>query len=386
MESLPSHLYYSILLNLDTKELLGNLALVCTEFRDTVLSDWFLQQVVKRDLYMQSKPSFGRTKAIPLIKELRTSKPQDLEFLGFSTDGGVDEDDFRFWVANLFERSPQGYCCHERKENVNCCAVLLETQNIEGTYLWAKKQAVSIIKEWLRKKGKTLRSNQETTALVMFQYVVNNFPIGAIAQDEENPQEFEDKVQRIINLLSEENPFKATRRNSQDNLVLDSQVELSRVSETTAVIKELDISRLGEYTCPVRNLIVFVSEEFIDVTDPCLKVYDNLKTEESLQKLSQEDNLVPELRTPIRAPGYLAYEFKKTKSPLKPLVWLSFSDENRATEVTIKLQQPVSGVFLYVKLINPENRMEQQGWVHEYMNIDCTHVIARGHLVKFEDI
>jgi len=49
----------------------------------------------------------------------------------------------------------------------------------------------------------------------------------------------------------------------------------------------------------------------------------------------------------------------------------------------VELKQGFAGKYVYVKLINPENRMREMGDRSEFTNIDCRFVGVRGSVERF---
>ena len=71
-----------------------------------------------------------------------------------------------------------------------------------------------------------------------------------------------------------------------------------------------------------------------------------------------------------------------TSEELKPVLWIQFLEEGRIDEVCVKLNREVTGKYIYVKLIQPEDRREHRGWLHDNMNIDCKIVMPIGRVIS----
>jgi hypothetical protein len=259
--------------------------------------------------------------------------------------------------------------------------VLANTQEEKIGYHWANKQAVKIVKEWLERKGKRLYKKNEHIAVAIFNHVITSFPIDAVCIDEPDPAEMKEKIKTIcMNLKPFSNGIIRSRRDPDNPNVQDMDFDRQTADNSVviATIYEIYVSRKGVYTCPVKTLIVFTSFVYIDILDPGLKVYDNTKSYNNLIELNEVYEGIPMPRGLVVKNGYEYTEFRATSQPLKPVLWLNFLETNRVEEVCIKLNDIVTGKYLYVKLIHPEDRRVERNWNHESMNIDCRYVITKG--------
>lgn len=93
MEILPSHLFYDIFLFLDTQELFESVLYVNKESANIVQSDTFIQDLVRRDLYIHKTVELDGSSCLRLLRTIRfTNNAEDLDFVGYSTDGGISGD------------------------------------------------------------------------------------------------------------------------------------------------------------------------------------------------------------------------------------------------------------------------------------------------------
>lgn len=387
MDILPYDLIPSILLYLPSSEIFTTTIYINQSFYLASKSIGFLRNLIQRDYYIQKAISISEQECITLLHQNISLKYTDdqnyLDFKGFITDGGIDEDNPAFWFENLFERTQKPYCCHEGRSNVNIGAVLIDTQINNVEYYLAKRQAITIVKKWLERKNKTVPKQYEQAAFAVFKYVFSNFPLDALATGEE--EIFKEQVVDIYAKLEikEKDPVKA-RRFLNNPFLLEIPIDLSEANNSLklACIRGFDISRNGDYTCPVQTLMIFTSESYIDVTE--LSYFDNLHNEESLKTLidnSEGNYRINEKRT---FNGYEFIEFGRTLGKIKPILWLNFLNNPRVVDVNVNLNENYSGAYVYVKLIHPEDRRVERNWLHEDMNIDCAWVLPKGKLISLD--
>lgn len=241
----------------------------------------------------------------------------------------------------------------------------------------------------MKAKRKVVQKEIEHASITIFKYVFSNFPLDAIACAEEDPETFKERVRYVYQQLEEKQcDILKSRRFVNDAFILEIPIDRkeAETANFTACIKAIEISRVGAYTCPIKTLLVFTSESFIDVTDSVLNLFNDLLSEEDVKGIVDGDDKL-QICPKIESLGYEHIEFKPTESKLKPIAWVNFTDntESKAYEAKINLQGKFCGNFLYVKFICPENRRAEIGWEHENMNIDCTWVLPRGKIISFED-
>ncbi|CAG9317213.1 unnamed protein product [Blepharisma stoltei] len=389
MENLPISLIPPILIYLDTATIFRDFARINKSFLSATKYIGFLRSLVQRDFYISTPLYLTENYCIKLLSEgingFKLELLENLDFKGFSTDGGVDEDSFSFWFENLFQRSQKGYCCHENRTNVNIAAVLVDSQKQHIEYYQSKKEAIKIIKEWLHKKGKDVPNKYEDAAFAVFKYVFTNFPLEALATNEDCT--FKDRVREIYyNLEMKNKDVEKTRRHPNNPFILDIPIDRQGGDNENFVscIKGLDISREGGYTCPVKTMMIFVSEKYIDVTDTCLSVFDNLFDENSVKGLVEQDWRLKTYEK-CQYEGYEIIEFMQLSQGLKPVIWVNFLESPRVDSIEVELQGKFSGNYLYVKLICPEDRREERDWLHDNMNIDSTWVLPKGKIISYND-
>ena len=285
----------------------------------------------------------------------------------------------------MFEYNDRTYCTQVNAFNTNVSGVLSSTQEEISGYYWAHRKIIEIVREWLRRKGKVLRQENEHNAVDIFEQITTSIPLDEIALEEPDPEQFKSTIRSIYTNLR---PFswgiEKAKRFKDNSLVLDIEFNRARADNSLnfAVFSEIFISKNGFFTCPVKTLMVFTSFSYVDVLDPQLKAYNNMKNYENLVELQEfcRQSALPECKKTDLGIEYC--EFGATSNVLKPVLWIQFLENRGIEEVSVKLKREVTGSYIYVKLIEPTDRREARGWMHESMNIDCKTVIPLGRVIS----
>ena len=115
-------------------------------------------------------------------------------------------------------------------------------------------------------------------------------------------------------------------------------------------------------------MIVFTSINKIDIESDLFKTYDNLLRHDQ----------IPGMLKSIGSTHFKEIMHSKT-GELKPLLWVQF---NLDESVQISLVNKVVCRYVYVKLINCEDKRTEIGWEHPDMNIDMSTVLLEGSIFK----
>lgn len=385
MDSIPEVLFLEIFSYLTVSEAFLSIPLVCKFFRSITKNDFFLDSLLKINLRMYIPQRVHPSIAFTLLKDCVNSPfSANLDFRACSTDGGMDEDNESFFFGNIFEYSDKPWCTQENAFNANVSGVLSNTLQETSGYYWANQKVIEIVKEWLRRKNKKLYRKNEHIAIAIFKQVTSSFPLDAIAIDEPEPEKLKNLIREIyMNLKPFTKGAQKSRRFHQNSLVLDLDFDKDSVeiSQNFAVINEIFISRLGEYTCPVETLMVFTSFTMVDILDQQLRNFNDLKKYEDLLEMKEFfKHVLPKKKIEVAGAEYC--EFGYCHEVLKPVLWVKFVETNRIREISISLAQQVTGKYVYVKLIRPEDRREERNWLHDNMNIDCKSVNFKGRVIS----
>ena len=321
-----------------------------------------------------------------------------IDFYGFATNGGVDEDNLHFWLRKVFQKNHStGYCTHENVQNVNIAGVLSLSQNLQpslSTQNELKDRLLQAVKnaETMGMNSRRLKEMASNESFFMIygadvlEQLSQNVP-ELVTLDGETREEMSLSVSQIITKIrGKPLNFANLRQNPHSELVLIESI--SKVDfpcfSSLAFIKSIRISRKGGFTCPVKTLIIFSSMRYIDIQNSVFDGYNNLWTIRDVKALVESSQNYPSIFEIVSEESYTMCEFKgKMGLDLQPIVWISFeSGENvRIPAVTLHLSQTFPSLYLYSKLITPEDCRVQRGWEHDLLNIDLKYIAVKGEVV-----
>ena len=334
-----------------------------------------------------------------LLKTVKEMNKEKLDYYGFATNGGVDEDNTHFWLHRVFQKSRTSvYCSQENTRNVNIAGVLKASQD-----LLAEKMALQRMKERLQEAAsrmdrgsRRLREVVDNEDLLLMygseilKYFAATEP-DLVLLDGEQPADMQKSVREVLaRIKSDSPPINQLVQHPDNRLVLTETVPLPTFPACTqlAFLKSVRVSRKGDFTCPVQTLMVFTSLTYVSVESAAFDVYNNLWTLRDVHALVDSTASVPPVYSIETKDSHTVCEFRgKAGCELQPLFWLDFSlGESREMAVTVPLQQTFPSLYLYAKLIKPEDRRVERGWEHELMNIDIRYVHPKGQVLEVRTI
>ena len=364
MERIPSELFLEILKFLSLKEIFVNIIRLNSWFKQTVLSLHLLQYLVKREHNLRKFPNTPASQSYKVLKSIK-KKPGLLEFIGFITNGGVDENMMRFWCRNLFRSEGEAYCSYDDAYNCNIGGVLKDSLVDPRTYFNSVESVKNCIQDYLN--GKVL----DEFLIISLIRAMNYLGMDKNHSHLISQLEIEASTNKPLSLQD-------VRRVPLNDLLLQQKLDLfhSETSEFYAVVKQLKISRKGYFTCPVKTLMVFISESFIDVTSNLFSVYDDLRTYEDIENLINREPQVPGIFQHFRGLYYEYCEFiPGFELELVPILWIDFD----IYTVSVNLNSLFTGKYVYVKLMHPQDKREGR---HQGINIDCRYVLPYGNIIN----
>lgn len=362
MEQIPCEVLINILKYLTISEIFASAIAVSVDWRLIVNSPYLLQFLVKREYNLRFYPNTPGPQSYRILKALK-KEPKLLEFFGFITNGGVDENLMRFWCINLFRSSGEAYCAHDDSENCNVGGVLLDCLVDPRTYFNSENSVRSSMESFVN--GEVLDPFQRISLRKAMELLGMKALHGHLISQLEN-------IAIVIPTLSE------VKRYPENHYILQHNIELSHSenSQFFAVVKQLKISRMGHYTCPVKSLFVFISDKFLDVTNEVFSLFNNVKKFKDLAQLIANDPTVPDVHKRFKGNHVQYCEFLPSVSlEIMPIVWVKF----HGNSVKINLSHNFTGKYLYVKLVHQDDHREGR---HQGMNIDCSHVLPFGHIIN----
>jgi hypothetical protein len=380
METISNHLLRELFTYIPLSDLLNSLQYTCKRFYSVVQSRGFLNQAIELELHTLKSLNLSQEECIRFIgAHLLQPRPADLKFFGFATNGGIDEEDQKFWVSNLFKRSEHSYSSRSYKENVNCAAVLSSTQTTMQAKSQAKRDIEKILRNVLLKNGVPYGLVKKLKLVKSLKGYASNFSMDELFRNEENAATLKKDVYEKLNFIQQKVVPRALRRRDNDLYILEDSVNHSITSKCNSIacVRQIDISRHGRFTCPVGSLMVFISDGYIDVTSTDFDIFNNLRSKSDVKSLCESRNL-KYIDKNTAGTNCRVIEFLPTYSNLKPILWLGYKTNNLDKTTRISLTNWFSGVYAYVKLIYAHNRMAEEDWHHDDTNIDCKFVIMRG--------
>ena len=400
MDRLPSFALEEIFEYMDPHTAFFSFPLACRTLRAVssyppLLSRYLSQLLSLQHDYSPSLSTFSRL--LPRLYNPRVL-PTPVPLTGFATTGGIDENNMHYWVHNAFTpNSSSAYCSRDHKNNIVVCAVLTsliaKPQPPELTAAKGKIARLLRTNEQLQGMIEDLQPADSTEDLTEFElglffelyrlYPFMLFPRDAgdsQANDErERYREFMRGLSALAEAVSMDRPgFKDVSKREGDDYYLEKDIDKGRVdgAKEVFVVKETMVSRKGGYTCPLETFVLFVSEAFVPLESELFAPFDNLLTPNDVLNLPAHGG--PASYPPTETPDLLCIEFHRTpKSPLHPVLWGKFRTR-QGDELETPLRHVVAGKYVYLKLINPENRMVEMRDVHEFTNIDLKFVGVKG--------
>lgn len=388
MEVLPEAVLNVILGYLSIKEIYSCTIYVNKLLYSLATNPALTKELIRGELRIHQVPLLTSDQYKLLIKEnLLSSTTDSLRFFGVCTDGGIDEDNGVFWFGNVFNEGKEVYCTREQKENANVAGVLYNSHPQLSRLEFVENRVQEIFEYWADRHSSVFATHWFRDIVEVFDFFVTSMPLNDIVLEGEDPQEFLDSMTSYIEFFKNLNSDCVKARRYPDNpFILEHKfVDQFDESSTLACFHGFSISRDGEFTCPVATLLIFTSEVYIDVTNEAFTVYDGLNTKEKLRDQLRTDSSIPNAFQETEASGVEFVEFESTRAALKPMLWVKFLESPRVSKVEYYLTRRLCGAFMYVKLIDAENRREERQWTHEFMNIDIAHCVPRGRVIHLRN-
>ena len=361
MERIAYELLIDILKFFTIEELFKECIMINTEWRRAIRSIHLLQYLVRREYNLRFLPKLPADQCYRILKAQKKD-PKLLEFIGFITSGGVFENAMEFWCMNLFRSKGEAYCSYDNSENCNIGGVLLDSMVDPRTYFDSVSSVIESVQRYL---------NSEATDI--FEKISLRKTLKLLDMTQE------DVVIELLSTSEIEVPnIDDVKRHSDNDYILHHKIDTSHSDESQfyGVVRTLCISRSGYYTCPVKSLLVFISDRFIDVTDGVFSIFNNIRSYKDLKTLIANDTRVPEVYKHYDGVRAQYCEFLPGFDlKIIPIVWVRF----KINTITIPLSHNFTGKYIYVKLIYPDDRRDGR---HEGVNIDCNSVLPYGHIIN----
>lgn len=368
---LPSDLVYEVLGYLTVKDLYLGVALANSQLTKFTNCKKFIAALIQRDLnFSVSEPSVELSRKLLRCAACFRCPSRAIDFYGFATNGGVQLDNQAQWVRNMFEYGFLGYSSQERITNVNCAAVLdraMRPISLRAEYARYLSRLETELEYHRQIRGSPADIYDSLLNLRVYMEMYSQHLI----------PECVGRLQTLYEYITP-NVCSITKQPNTD-LLLAERLDLDNIeaSRHLCCIHSFEISRAGDFSCPVASLIIFCSMTYIPVNSQEFQRYDSLETAEQVLLAHNIDSSIPDVWELKETINHASMEFKPSSRPLVPVLWLRFKPDC-LKKAKVELNRRFTCKFLYVKLVHSENRMEARRRVHDQMNIDIRHVIAFG--------
>lgn len=392
MNSLPPEIIYEIVLYSSPKDTFIHLLRLNKNFYITITtSEYLLGLICKTLLKVSRSLRLSYKKCQNLLETFFKAPLKQIDFHGFATSGGFDENMPNYWVSNMYIDDGSMYCSRDAKNNINTAGVLLATQPVS---LKPGDESYDYILNLLDKSIVLQRSiypkynrkgyiGLEHIRSILDIYTNYRAEFLKIICDEtkEDKERMENEMEVIEKKVRDKRIVGVELQRRKDDfyvMVEPINFEAADNSSKVVVFSKVEMSREGNVTCPVETFMIFVSETYVDIEDPEFSKYDNILDYDTLKRICGYDCKNLETGTDIQYA-----QFINTYRKLRPVLWGKFTGR-QGNLISVNLDEEFVGNYLYTKLINPENRMTELGDQHETTNIDCSYVLGFGKVIDLD--
>ena len=380
MNTLPNEILFILLEYLPVHDLFTSIILLSKEFKSIITTGSFMTEIIRIMTGSVCQLTQDQIFLLKILKKTQKKSSKPLNFAGFGTTGGVDDDLPQYWVDNLFQVNSSSYCS-KISAGFSCVAVLKSTQksNYSKLQLKYRKIAAKIVRKnpILNKLTSSGKQTKESLlpleeSLYLTAWAENPFIINAFALD------YSEKTrQRVYQELRKSQLNLAGLRKDSEN-VLFKPVDHDLVQEFPVLgfIKGVLISREGEFSCPGNCFWAFASESYVECCINNFHLFETAKNAEDVEALCSLEDLF-QIAEHTKTDQFEYILFKNSKLHLKPLIWFKFLDE-QTVKTEIPLSQIFAGKYFYVTFTDVLNKMQEMGDIHQTTNIDFTYIVPYG--------
>lgn len=386
MNELPEVLIELVFGFITPKDVFTSICMINKYFYDICKSKHFLNKLLGHFINTSLPISLGPLRCKKYFERIFSKdNSRLLKFMGFATNGGVDDDLACYWIGNLFKEDSSSYCSR-LNENMDTAAVLQSSQEKEFNHSQKKARAIAakIIREnpLLSKIAGAKVPNEKNLLPMEERLFIDAWDENRMLIDISSMNYSEKVKQKVYNVLKKSQLKLSTLHKNNDINYVEKELDHEKVKnfDRIAFIRSLVISREGDYSCPLKTFVIFVSDYYEEIGNKAFQTFSSLYNYEDLLALKETDERLSISKHVVQL-GYEYCLFRKSSSNLRPIMWGKFL---RASEnlLKINLDDYCSGKYMYAKLINCENRMSEMHDHHEMSNIDCTYICAYGFELK----
>lgn len=324
----------------------------------------------------------------------RESRSKWVPLTALWTTGGVDND-LHLWAQNMFfPGHHSAYSSREHRNNIVVAAVLSDL--VQGPKTAAQIEAKNLVSGLIRGSWR-LRgipallprdSEEELTEseVAVAKELIRHNPSALVPwQLDENSagrkmwlKKHLAQVKKAVSLLREEFSYRESEISSKEDYFMQLKCDVQAISQvkTLFFIRNLVISRSGEWTCPVKTFVIGISEDILEAESEELTKFNDL-----LRITDLKSPNFPAIIHQSETDYHIYCEFQRISGRFHPVIWGKFKI-SLDTELQVELKQRFAGKFVYVKLIKPVNCQGEMQDMREKANIDCKFVGVRGSVEK----
>jgi len=368
-----------------------------------------------------------------------------LRWRGVSTDGGVDNDDRRYWVDKMFCPSEWDSYCSVRPMDVHCMgeledglaevdqhaadrrAFMMERLRIPVRVVYgaAPADGAGGIGEMAESLDTWSMAEMETMLLELWEGYQAGFPFGQLLFQGLHGSRRAAEIERVARIAEEILEARAVpsvelRYDAADhNAVSVPRAPLARCGgpadgiaqgsndtpQLLAMADQLVVSRKGQFSCPVKAGAVFMttcgsgaSAQTPSSAPACAALKGLATLTGVLAATRAKDSPLPAVAATHHLPYGDVVEFQPPRAhrrragELYPVAWFCFTDKRLGPRrgsprgaprdlLEVRLSSVHVGTTLCVKLIASENLMDLYNDNHDSPNIDVTFVGLGGACV-----
>ena len=417
ISNLPSFPLNIILSFLVPKNIYCSLCLTCKSLYKYISSSEYIKnESQRRCLGLSESFKFPiNFDGIGLLKNLSDETFwKDIPFYGYFTDGGMDNNNTEYWVNRVFTRGDWSICSRSGK-NFHIIGSLIKGKEMMLSESLIYKEILKFSEEifsqkfWYDSAFECFRTKPTEMDLYLkdkyFRYMMSDNKEKVWQFLENNKKKLNNNeilksynTQEIMNALENYNfHTKIPKEKIQfiNNFVL---MEKNIVFETNkmAIIAGFDFSRTGYFTCPVKTLMIFVSEDKIDYDlDTQYRIFDDCVSSHHLEQKLKELSLNHCIKSTNIENLYEFSEIRKNSieqfelvifsnsikhqlfGKYKPMIWMKIKDEFlNCISANFPNANFFAGKNVMIKMINFEKKMEEDD-----PNIDINFIILKGEVL-----
>lgn len=417
--SLPTIPLNSILIFLFPKTIYCSLSLTCkTMFFYIKSSNYLTKEIQSRCLGLSDYSQLSKDyDLIELLNSLTTfDHLKDIPFYGYFTDGGIDQNKTEYWVNRMFTRGNWSICSRSGK-NIHVIGGLLKAhENISDDRLiffetFQLAQGLFEEKSFFHKFFSCFKRRPTEIEIYfrerMFRMMLSMNKLMVLELLENNREKIQKhpilKNYTILEIMARLENFEKKCEIPIENIafindyeLLEKNIELER--KKIAIVRGVEVSRKGYFTCPVKTLMVFLSEEEVNYkNDPEFKIFNECFTVYSLKTVLSNYSLINNIKvsnveelaefSEIKqkpSNGYELVVFRnnlttKALGKYKPMLWLNITDPNlNSVSVEFPKTNSFAGRNIMVKMFDSEKKETEEN----DFNIDINYIVFMGRLIS----